>query len=183
MIGKLFGAWLGEKVAGRNEGAKGAIRAMARRLAKRSVPRSRRSRSVAGLGNGATVQLADYPSEGSESFDFALGRLLEIRLDLALKLERHRLAVAVAAAAGGNADPAFRNRIFDDVGLFLAVELDPDAALKQRLVEISLRGSSERRSGGVSWGFGHGAPYPARSRGQRRVQEWKTRDVKDTCHD
>jgi len=25
MIGKLLGAWLGEKIAGRNEGAKGAI--------------------------------------------------------------------------------------------------------------------------------------------------------------
>ena len=39
MIGKLFGAWLGEKVAGRNEGAKGAILGYgAAALAKRSVP-------------------------------------------------------------------------------------------------------------------------------------------------
>jgi len=39
MIGKLFGAWLGEKVAGRNEGTKGAIVAYgAAAVAKRSVP-------------------------------------------------------------------------------------------------------------------------------------------------
>jgi hypothetical protein len=39
MIGKLFGAWLGEKVAGRNEGAKGAILGYgSAALAKRSVP-------------------------------------------------------------------------------------------------------------------------------------------------
>jgi len=39
MIGKLFGAWLGEKVAGRHEGAKGAILGYgAAALAKRSVP-------------------------------------------------------------------------------------------------------------------------------------------------
>jgi hypothetical protein len=39
MIGKLFGAWLGNKVAGRNEGAKGAILGYgAAAVAKRSVP-------------------------------------------------------------------------------------------------------------------------------------------------
>jgi hypothetical protein len=39
MIGKLFGAWLGEKVAGENRGAKGAILGYgAASLAKRSVP-------------------------------------------------------------------------------------------------------------------------------------------------
>jgi hypothetical protein len=39
MIGKLFGAWLGEKVAGRNSGAKGAVLGYgAAALAKRSVP-------------------------------------------------------------------------------------------------------------------------------------------------
>ena len=39
MIGKLFGAWLGEKAAGENEGAKGAILGYgAASLAKRSVP-------------------------------------------------------------------------------------------------------------------------------------------------
>ena len=39
MIGKLFGAWLGEKAVGRNSGAKGAILGYgAASLAKRSVP-------------------------------------------------------------------------------------------------------------------------------------------------
>jgi hypothetical protein len=39
MIGKLFGAWLGDKIAGKHEGAKGAILGYgAASLAKRSVP-------------------------------------------------------------------------------------------------------------------------------------------------
>ena len=39
MLGKLFGAWLGEKVAGGNEGAKGAILGYgAAAIAKRSIP-------------------------------------------------------------------------------------------------------------------------------------------------
>lgn len=39
MFGKLAGAWLGNKVAGRNSGAKGAILGFgAAALAKRSVP-------------------------------------------------------------------------------------------------------------------------------------------------
>jgi hypothetical protein len=38
-LGKLAGAWIGKKVAGRNEGAKGAIVGYgAAALAKRSVP-------------------------------------------------------------------------------------------------------------------------------------------------
>src|SRR3569833_1742516 len=39
MLGKLAGAWLGEKVAGRNSGAKGAVMGYgAAALARRSVP-------------------------------------------------------------------------------------------------------------------------------------------------
>lgn len=39
MLGKLAGAWLGEKIAGRNKGAKGAILGYgAAALARRSVP-------------------------------------------------------------------------------------------------------------------------------------------------
>ncbi|MFL6850150.1 MAG: hypothetical protein ACJ8EH_04755 [Sphingomicrobium sp.] len=39
MFGKLAGAWLGEKIAGENKGAKGAILGYgAAALAKRSVP-------------------------------------------------------------------------------------------------------------------------------------------------
>ena len=71
MIGKLFGAWLGEKVVGKNEGAKGAILGYgAAALAKRSVP----TLAALALGgwawrrwrnrrNGAPA----YPSEASPS--------------------------------------------------------------------------------------------------------------------
>jgi len=39
MIGKLFGAWLGEKVAGENESEKGAVLGYgAAAIARRSVP-------------------------------------------------------------------------------------------------------------------------------------------------
>jgi hypothetical protein len=39
MFGKLAGAWLGEKIAGRNKGAKGAILGYgAAALARRSIP-------------------------------------------------------------------------------------------------------------------------------------------------
>ena len=39
MLGKLAGAWLGDKIAGRNEGAKGAILGYgAASLARRSLP-------------------------------------------------------------------------------------------------------------------------------------------------
>ena len=81
--------------------------------ARRLIPRKRRLRRPSGLSRTS----------------------LEIRLDRALELDRHRLAEAVAAAAGGDADPAFRNAIFDDVGLFLPVELDADAAGQQRFVD------------------------------------------------
>jgi hypothetical protein len=71
MIGKLFGAWLGEKVAGENEGAKGAILGYgAASLAKRSVP----TLAALALGGWAwrrwrNKRRADaaYPSEATPS--------------------------------------------------------------------------------------------------------------------
>ena len=71
MIGKLFGAWLGEKVAGRNEGAKGALLGYgAAALAKRSVP----TLAALALGGWALKKWRDkrrsepsYPSEASPS--------------------------------------------------------------------------------------------------------------------
>jgi hypothetical protein len=72
MIGKLFGAWLGEKVAGRHEGAKGAILGYsAAALAKRSVP----ALAAVALGGWAFKKWRDrrarrspsYPSEASPS--------------------------------------------------------------------------------------------------------------------
>jgi hypothetical protein len=71
MIGKLFGAWLGEKVAGRNSGAKGAILGYgAAALARRSVP------TLAALAIGGWAfrkwrdrrrSNASYPSEATPS--------------------------------------------------------------------------------------------------------------------
>ena len=71
MIGKLFGAWLGEKVAGENEGAKGAILGYgAASLAKRSIP----TLAALALGGWALKKWRDrrradasYPSEASPS--------------------------------------------------------------------------------------------------------------------
>ena len=71
MIGKLFGAWLGEKVAGKNEGAKGAILGYgAAALAKRSVP----TLAAVALGGWAFKKWRDrrrpgpaYPSDASPS--------------------------------------------------------------------------------------------------------------------
>jgi len=71
MIGKLFGAWLGEKVAGRNEGAKGAILGYsAAALAKRSLPLL----ATAALGGWAfkkwrnrRKKAPSYPSDATPS--------------------------------------------------------------------------------------------------------------------
>ncbi|MES2135502.1 MAG: hypothetical protein V4502_00400 [Pseudomonadota bacterium] len=69
MIGKLFGAWLGEKVAGRNHGARGAILGYgAAALARRSVP----TLAAVTLGGWAFRKWRDkrrarasYPSEAN----------------------------------------------------------------------------------------------------------------------
>ena len=71
MIGKLFGAWLGEKVAGKNEGTRGAILGYgAAALARRSVP------TIAALALGGWAfrkwrdrrrANASYPAEATPS--------------------------------------------------------------------------------------------------------------------
>jgi hypothetical protein len=71
MLGKLAGAWLGEKVAGQNEGAKGAALGFgAAALAKRSVP----TLAALALGGWAWRRWrarrgseASYPSDASPS--------------------------------------------------------------------------------------------------------------------
>jgi hypothetical protein len=71
MIGKLFGAWLGEKVAGENEGARGAILGYgAAALAKRSIP----ALAALALGGWALKKWRgnrraepSYPSDASPS--------------------------------------------------------------------------------------------------------------------
>src|SRR3546814_11688551 len=66
---------------------------------------------------------------------FGLGRVLEIGFDRAGELDRHRLAVAVEAAAGGDADPAFGDAVFLDIGLLGTLEANADAALEAVRVE------------------------------------------------
>lgn len=69
MIGKLFGAWVGEKIAGRNEGAKGAILGYgAAVVAKRAIP----TIAAIALGGWAFKKWRapkrshpDYPSDAS----------------------------------------------------------------------------------------------------------------------
>ena len=69
MIGKLFGAWLGERIAGRNQGAKGAILGYgAAAIARRSVP----TLAAVALGGWAFKKWrekrrahASYPSEAA----------------------------------------------------------------------------------------------------------------------
>ena len=71
MLGKLAGAWLGERIAGRNEGAKGAMLGYgAAALAKRSVP----TLAALALGGWAFRKWRDkrrstpaYPSEATPS--------------------------------------------------------------------------------------------------------------------
>ena len=71
MIGKLLGAWLGEKIAGRHEGTKGAILGYgAAALARRSVP----ALAVLSLGGWAFKKWREhkrsnpsYPSEATPS--------------------------------------------------------------------------------------------------------------------
>ncbi len=69
MLGKLAGAWLGSKIAGRREGAKGAILGYgAAALARRSIP----ALAAVALGGWAFNKWRDrnrrspsYPSEAS----------------------------------------------------------------------------------------------------------------------
>ncbi len=71
MIGKLLGAWIGDKVAGKSEGAKGAALGYgAAALAKRSVP----TLAALALGGWAFKKWRDHkrenedqPSEASSS--------------------------------------------------------------------------------------------------------------------
>ena len=71
MLGKIAGAWLGKKAAGRHSGAKGALLGIgAAALARRSVPALD---AVAALGWGYNkwkerrARRATYPSEATPS--------------------------------------------------------------------------------------------------------------------
>lgn len=64
MIGKLLGAWIGDKVAAKNEGAKGAIMGYgAAALAKRSVP----TLAALALGGWAFKKWRDHRKSEDQS--------------------------------------------------------------------------------------------------------------------
>src|SRR5438094_4344344 len=80
--------------------------------------------------------------------------LLQIWLDLAGELDGERVALAVDRLADGDADPALAHAIFLDVGFFLAVELDADAAAQQRLVVVGALGIGRQTVGQGCLGHG-----------------------------
>src|SRR5882672_551643 len=93
--------------------------------------------------------------------------LLQVRLDLALELDGERIALAVDGLADGDADPAFAEAIFLDVGLLLAVELDADALGKQRLVVVRALGVGGKPVGEGGRGVGHEGVMAAHPRSRK----------------
>src|ERR1700691_2764870 len=78
---------------------------------------------------------------------------LEIRLDRAAELDGQRIAVAVLGLARGDADPAFADTIFLDIGLLDALEADADVALER--LDVVIRAARIVRQA-VGRGIGHG---------------------------
>src|SRR6185437_8304429 len=90
--------------------------------------------------------------------DRRLLRLLfqEIRLDLALDLDGHRIAATVTGLAGLHADPAFADRVFLDVVALDIVEAHADAALQGlRIVEGAGRVDRQVVGRGIAHRFIH----------------------------
>src|ERR1700733_8417804 len=81
---------------------------------------------------------------------------LEIRLDRAGELDGQRIAVAVLGLAGRDADPAFADAIFLDVGLLDALEADADVALER--LDVVIRAARIVRQA-VGWGVGRGVGH------------------------
>src|SRR5580692_2694147 len=78
----------------------------------------------------------------------------EIRLDRAGKLDGQRIAVAVLALAGLDADPAFADAIFGDVGFLDALEAHADVALEHLLIVVGAARVGRKAIGqGVSHDF------------------------------
>eukprot|EP01013_Petalomonas_cantuscygni_P041972 TRINITY_DN75312_c0_g1_i1.p1 TRINITY_DN75312_c0_g1~~TRINITY_DN75312_c0_g1_i1.p1 ORF type:complete len:123 (+),score=15.16 TRINITY_DN75312_c0_g1_i1:153-521(+) len=78
----------------------------------------------------------------------ALGLILQPDLDLALELQRERLALAVERLAGGHTDPAFGHAILFDICLFGAVEADTDLTLQQVCImklAVGIKGEAVRK--------------------------------------
>src|SRR3546814_13180392 len=106
---------------------------------------------------------------------FGLGRVLEIGFDRAGELDRHRLAVAVEAAAGGDADPAFGDAIFLDIGLLGTLEANADAALAE--VRVEPRAARIEREA-VGRGVGHDGSFTGLG---RKLSSSEERRVGKAC--
>src|SRR5271168_3283053 len=94
--------------------------------------------------------------------------LPEIRLDLALELDRHGIAVAVLCRSCGDANPSLADAVFLDIVLLDALEADADASLQHfGIVEraVGVGGKAIRR------GFGH----RRHTKCGERIQ-WRTTD-------
>src|SRR5476649_1045169 len=94
--------------------------------------------------------------------------LLEVRFDLALQLDRERVALAIDGLADGDPDPTLAEAILLDVGLLLAVELDADAFGEQRLVVVRALGVDGKAVG--KFGIvGHTGVMAARPNARKRT--------------
>src|ERR1700722_19547454 len=76
----------------------------------------------------------------------------EIRLDSAGKLDGQRIAQAVLALAGLDADPAFADAVFGDIGLLDAFEAHADVAFEDLGVVI---GTARVGRKAIGQGVGH----------------------------
>src|SRR3546814_1045375 len=86
-----------------------------------------------------------YGSGFLAAFGILACGILEPGLDLARQLDRHRLTETVLRLACGDTNPAFRDRIFLDVGAFFTLATNADAALQHLHVEMG-RARVGRRS-------------------------------------
>jgi hypothetical protein len=77
-------------------------------------------------------------------------RVLEIRLDLAGKLDRDRLAMTVQALAAGDPDPAFEMEYSSTSVRSRPLKRMPTPRRRVAASKCGLRGFRDSRSGGVS---------------------------------
>src|SRR5690606_5357747 len=69
-----------------------------------------------------------------------------------IDLHGHRIAAAVAGTPGGDPDPALAHAVFLDIGAFLAIEADADAAAERGFVVVRAAGIVAEA---VGWGLRH----------------------------
>ena len=113
-----------------------ASRLPRRREAARRASAQRRCRARAARSDRRRRWRATTADQAFATGGF-VAEILEPGFDRAVELERQRLALAVHRLAGLDADPAFGNAVFLDIGAHPVLEPDADAALE--LVRIEMR--------------------------------------------